>query len=1493
MHTIPCAMRAGKRKGRKCNCEEKNVATDAVFRIETTGLAGTENIRRDPHQPRNGTKEQSVETQQARVQAYACEIKEGKEECSAEKERAERDSQQDDEGLEEMTKEVSNRKTGESADEGNAPDAQLSNNGHPSTLQSTGRLSRKRKREPAWNEWTRDDEWFQETDYKYRRVMYMRKDVSRPATTKGERRTEDICMVPEIISLLGKDGPYNEQTPRFELTREEIVRIMSWIDNLPEYQKGGKQLLLYRTPQGTLAVTDMRKREGEEGESEGESLRVLELERDRLGQLREIPGPQSNSREEFPTDALTNPGSEKADRQRSVPQNLNSTELEDGRKTTGAGIRIFATLVESRAEQATENANETPEEEMKKKVRSPEENYKGIGKEIAERFPLPHGVRILSKGVGGVNGLLAAREWIPLAQYSRERDIGFYARGATAVWGEGEEERHCRGNALVRMTQYDLEHTPKFPSRRRVSFYRKYLFRMKIVNNSEDKNTENEPENETQFHKNASLPENNPERAKTPEEPAEGSGEAMTKEELMAAVNELAEDPIDGDNETRTYEMRKDPSGVVVVTRLPHSHALAQKFEKEMEERMERDERETRTWNVSPVETSELGSDPHTSEDRSAGQRENLRNEGEDLEESLGNGRATEWRMTRPQGPKTQGDRTGISESSESINKPQATYQEGCLTQPALQESPPSTTQQQPICIQPMNNPHPPRPPLQPLRALAATCDVRPQPVHRGVFDANPEGPQHGVDPGVGQCRPGLIAATHLTQTLPKDLPPPARSFFGYNAIIAEEKAGGEVITHHGHILVHLYIPVSPNSASTPPLPPPDRIEATRRQLFRIETPIRRPPGFRPHDVAHADSPLPNPRTEPSPAKVNTPPRGGRAGESENPEETAVKAMVSLRDSRRSNDTNLQLNGIPSQPETTKGPANIERRDPQSRRIEFVSGGILPGTAPNQGPIMGEQSKTLDQASNATVQRNSPVKPAAASIAPPKEGGADDVEMAQEDDPDYDSLPELVYLDSEDDENPLQPQQSSERNKAAVRTNEASGSAPTKPTPIPAPRNDPSRAQEPFATPRNTCIEYRRWQENLEPAAMALKAGAGWTDGRVRDAFEKSGMLSWWMSLCMETAQGREVNWMEWKERMLKIWMERYPESLPTTIRWMADDLERLDSRAKVSKVLAAKREMKRMEEDEEGEEDVEMTMGDVPRDPNSTPTPTYAQRISQIRGPYSPAKVASSLMDYRVQAEGLEGRIVGLERRVDQATREIEKRLEDMEDQMVEDNNNLTLLGWRTTALEDGKKENPTGWRETAAPKRGRGRTRNQHGHWTRGIDAQGGVAIQVTKKEYGEIEKKMRKTEERLDRQRREAQELREEMAKVKALAAKISELSDTFQKFQANQERINRAVSQEITELRSRVNGEVTPTLEAHAQVLTGLNARYTSIYNIATGLISQQSPGRSAASPNVSLPAHSTFATGVPPTGTSYYRPTQVPATGNSSRQPLPIRKAIAV
>ena len=349
----------------------------------------------------------------------------------------------------------------------------------------------------------------------------------------------------------------------------------------------------------------------------------------------------------------------------------------------------------------------------------------------------------------------------------------------------------------------------------------------------------------------------------------------------------------------------------------------------------------------------------------------------------------------------------------------------------------------------------------------------------------------------------------------------------------------------------------------------------------------------------------------------------------------------------------------------------------------------------------------------------------------------------------------------------------------------------------------------------------------------------------------------------------------------MKEWLTRHPDTFPKSIQWMMEDLEKLDAKKRAQKALV---DTEKMDEDED-EEDVEMEKNDALRPPNPSPAAIYSQPINLRTQHALGAKFADPLHDVQQHAEELEDHITHLGTKIDETKKDLRKRISHLEDGLVRTQEEMAEIEGRTTALEGEEgKPTTTGWRQV---RRGKGWI--GHRHWTRYTEAQGEETIRLTTKEYGEIEKRMKRIEERMDRQRREAGEAKEEFVKVKALAARVNALIEAFNNFRANQERTNQAVSQEIADLRTRVYGNVMPKVETHAKGIDDLNARYASLYNLA-GLFAQQAaPGRFTVHPNVQY-APTNF---LPPGAAHYPHAPPQPANNPAPRQLPPVRKAIAI
>ena len=293
----------------------------------------------------------------------------------------------------------------------------------------------------------------------------------------------------------------------------------------------------------------------------------------------------------------------------------------------------------------------------------------------------------------------------------------------------------------------------------------------------------------------------------------------------------------------------------------------------------------------------------------------------------------------------------------------------------------------------------------------------------------------------------------------------------------------------------------------------------------------------------------------------------------------------------------------------------------------------------------------------------------------------------------------------------------------------------------------------------------------------------------------------------------------------------------------------------------------------------------DAPAGSNPSPAPLYIQRNPPPALDPKTGKPATRYVSYRERIGNLGEQIIELEERLGETTRDTRIRLENVENQLTKDRCEMADLKWKMAAWEEDRQDTPVEWREAKGGKRGKGRTRHLYGtHYAQRDETA------LTTKEGDDIARRVRKAEERLDRQRRETQELREELAKFQVLASKISELSKAFQRFRTNQERTNVVVTQEITALRTRLDSDVSQ----HGSELADLRACYSTLHALATGLFTnaqQTAMSRCAVNPQVQPLQYPAIVANIPAAGAPYYRSTPPIPTNPNVRQLPPLRKTI--
>ena len=487
-----------------------------------------------------------------------------------------------------------------------------------------------------------------------------------------------------------------------------------------------------------------------------------------------------------------------------------------------------------------------------------------------------------------------------------------------------------------------------------------------------------------------------------------GPWKEMTKEELEAVVENLMNDPIEEDEGIRAYQIQKDDRGTVHVTRIAPDAKEWKAEEGPNEGRVSggpNDEENEQTDEATRL--TQKGSDPHPSDHNSIENRATNDGLHENWDtfpwESIST-QTPEWWWKPPVDLPTPEptEQVKSAETSQTIKQDETTHQGDTIVSSLLFSSLSKATRPSPSrsspCLKHMSpQPVPTRLPYQTHFDLTvkSTEDVEAQ-KKRSSEQANGRHEDDdyevvNVPPVPDPPRPGLIASAHLAQISIPGSTPHEASFFGYGTTLVLEDGDGRTQTHQGHALVHLFSIDTPNSESFPRPPPPGRIEAIRIRVFPFQgepltrVPLYDPVVFRKPEV---DNIIPginairfNPRTRTRDPRDRIPLAHidrpyGRSAENRT-EMSAAETLVGLR-SRLPSPECLPSHDTPTY---TARPSSEPEKDvqPQRTEIQFVPGGVLPGTfdvgdsgtEPPSDP--GRGSRIFSQPGATTAKEPSPL----------------------------------------------------------------------------------------------------------------------------------------------------------------------------------------------------------------------------------------------------------------------------------------------------------------------------------------------------------------------------------------------------------------------------------------------------------------------------------------------------------------------------------------
>ena len=882
------------------------------------------------------------------------------------------------------------------------------------------------------NGWELDKRQYEEKVYRVGNSEYRVRNKAKPVSEWEEvpiiRPFEEA---PEWDIVLGPDGTYHKNETYPVIGREEIKAAINWIDNLPENRLGGKHFLIHKTDDGSIAFTLTRDDHTEEPSAQvgqialtltrGVNLpEIVRIEQngveDRSGSDRnddreeqECPNPPENSSDwESVPESDDDLEESETDEVYLIPATLVPPE-EVG---VGAGhpdrIQYCAAAAcerdqgpETRPEGSVsimgkgKDRNEGPgmthpgdsldepdrEENPGNNRREPD---LAVVREVNRLFPGEDVVRLLPLMAKPSNGMLAAREVIPFARYGDREEYEFYAKGVTlAMDNENKETTYYRGSALIRITDREVPQGPKLPTRQRVEYFRRRLFRAdRLAKDKEKEGVENSPDPNKLEHRGDAPPDRNTgignaDKEGPPGQPKKGQ---MTREEIAAVVADLMKHPIGNLEGKRVYEIQRTNTGRVLVTPMPLDFGKWKNDGGNPEIKMIVSNEPTLADHRidDRVALTELGSDPQASDHWSLRADAAWRTETMDWSAAPGN--STE--LNGPQSWQELYDKLDYREKQivdhrETIKQTQVTHQEKSQNTPLLN----------PAILLPHNpdletwqlNQSPPGSSLD--RTRSNFKDVSSMAAHKIDYltapKARPATKRHDSDvlilpPPPSRPRPGIVAATHLAE-LKEESTPQEPCFFSYGATVVLVDDAGVKQTYKGHALIHLYPSAHPNTRNFPPPPSRRRSEAARCLLlkqnqvpegltesilasrstnlwepvtpltnFRFDDPL--PPETKPPVVHNAEDTVNDPTH-----KVEVVDEAGR-------DLAAAEALVKLRNLKNEISSSVEKTDVRDEQHTTSGTIRASLTDhntvahtfPASPRIRegirFISGGFLPGT---------------------------------------------------------------------------------------------------------------------------------------------------------------------------------------------------------------------------------------------------------------------------------------------------------------------------------------------------------------------------------------------------------------------------------------------------------------------------------------------------------------------------------------------------------------------
>lgn len=432
-------------------------------------------------------------------------------------------------------------------------------------------------------------------------------------------------------------------------------------------------------------------------------------------------------------------------------------------------------------------------------------------------------------------------------------------------------------------------------------------------------------------------------------------------------------------------------------------------------------------------------------------------------------------------------------------------------------------------------------------------------------------------------------------------------------------------------------------------------------------------------------------------------------------------------------------------------------------------------------------------------------------------------------DEDPGSPPPLFYPES-DEEVPLAsnlrpPASQHDSNRTPVLESAASQ---------PAPAGVTTTRQKAGGTTLVSPVPIEEWKTTLEKIRQEVEAGTAWTTIAVKSNVRALGIFAWWVEVNIKIISEKGVDWGSWKEKLFAQWKANWPTLSEDRMVIMLTEVKDLEE--------TLRRKKRWVSGPQPMDVDNEARKTNLPEPPNPYPTPP-ASDTSKPETPLSKPQMKEKAI------EDLHHRLDELDARISRTTKVLKERTEELCQEAERGDDLVADLKYRKeerdAITERAKGAGKRSYRKKNSPLA-------FHKYPTRLATSQADQVLQISIKEYGDIEEKIRDSERKITEVRQEIADLQEELEHVKEVSTRIDTINQTLQAFQNSQVKINVEIFKSLASFRDVCFDALQPRVDRHDSELQDLYTRFAKLCAIAVHVIQQVQKSSSAASDIAPLP-----------------------------------------